>query len=370
VPCTCRGERGTSAAAPTIAAPVAHSAPACQHRLPAPSRKFLGCRETWRFAWLRGTLPGEPVDVRARQRRPARADRSISRCAVGKLLGKRILSPADPLHAFSTTRATFLEFQSSQGGALSSPSRSSRPSRRPTFSRRPNFGQGPRKAKTSDPLPDPGHQPRRQPEHARGLSAAGQGPIIDGKARSPHQGRATAIGRPRRACRRCGAGDPGPGVQAHRGPALRRPASFKAAKLRGVVHPKPKSRRIACQYGSHSGGSQTGDRNAMRGGERVRAGGREPWAAARLRSGAGRRHGVNAGSAGHLSTSRLCAGHLRAVELPARRLEPTSRQRAGSPSDPRDARGIAGASCRARTLLAEQPAPRRALCTSDFGPKR
>jgi hypothetical protein len=78
-----------------------------------------------------------------------------------------------------------LSSSSSQGDALSSPSRSSRPSRRPTFSRRPNFGQGPRKAKTSDPLPDPGHQPRRQPEHARGRGWPR--PIIDGKARSPRR---------------------------------------------------------------------------------------------------------------------------------------------------------------------------------------
>ena len=165
---------------------------------------------------------------------------------------------------------------------------------------------------------------------------------------------------------------------------------FAASKLQGVCARKPKSRRIACQYGSHSGGSQTGDRNAMRGGARVRVGGREAWAAARVRSRAGCRHGLIATGQlgagylpgvelrrGRLCWARLVVGGLSAVQAPAR-LERTCRGRAGSPRKcfrgcprrcPWHTQGI-GASCPARTFLPEQPAPRRARCASDFGPKR
>jgi len=296
-PLSVQGGRHDCCSAPAIAAPVAHSVRACQHRLP---------HALAQTSWVSqgGESPSPPAPWRG-------------------LVGGRPYPSIEPSAGGRLAKVT----------AQSSTPRGNAPAL-PISWAGENARRLPRSlAKTS-------HQPRLPPRpRARDRSPPGNG---------PYHFRLTDLpGRPSWPPRRC---------------RRLRPRRQSKDRRGGSEQPKPKSRRIACQYGSHSGGSQTGDRNAMGGGERVRVGGREPWAAARLCFCAGRRPGLNAGYLCH-----LCLGNLWAVEPPA--VAPTNRQRGGSPGGcprgyprgyPRDTQGIAAAFCRAGTHLAE-PCASRAL---------
>jgi hypothetical protein len=108
---------------------------------------------------------------------------------------------------------------------------------------------------------------------------------------------------------------------------------------RGISPPRePKSRRIACEYGSKSR-KRVIEGNGR--GERVRVGGREPRQRALL---------LRA-----FSQSRIIMSEGAPVHLPM----------AGWA-----AIEVAGASYRARTALAGEAAPGRAPCAFAFGPKR
>ena len=119
-------------------------------------------------------------------------------------------------------------------------------------------------------------------------------------------------------------------------------------------HPKPKSRRIACQYGSQSGGSQTGDRAQWEAGT--------AYALALARRGRVRVCCLR--SSGHKSS------HDRrpAVDAAATLAGPSGRSmgqvHGAGPLD-RGSRAPPGPNCSKISMLLAA-----ALCTSDFGPKR
>ena len=287
------GARHDCCSASAIAAPVAHSVRACQHRLPHALAQTPGDRREANRRALQLHGAGWSAEGPTHPLSPQRVGASP----------KSLLNPAPPGQC---SRAAHI------------------------------LGGGKRAAPTSLPCRNEAINPGRYHGRVR---------EVDLSLAMAYHFRLTDLpGRPSWPPRRCR--------------RLRPRRQSKDRRGGGSEQPKPKSRRIACQYGSHSGGSQTGDRNAMGGGERVRVGGREPWAAARLCFCAGRRPGLNAGYLCH-----LCLGNLWAVEPPA--VAPTNRQRGGSPGGysrgyPRDTQGIAAAFCRAGTHLAE-PCASRAL---------
>ena len=212
-PLSVHGGRHDCCSAPAIAAPVAHSVRACQHRLPHALAQTSWVSQGGEWPGWSGGKPCPSIEPSA-----------------GGRLAKVTAQPSSP-------------------GVM--------------LPRCPYPGRGKTRGAYLAPLPKRGHQPRPLPRpRARGRSLPGNGLSfpIDRSA--------------------------GAAVMAPVSMPPMLPSAAKTAEQRsprgGSEQPKPKSRRIACQYGSHSGGSQTGDRTRWNAGTAYAFGGREPWPAAWL----------------------------------------------------------------------------------------